>query len=162
MFTAHELPYDHSQRIALETNLITDSYDTPPKRLENHESYLVCPGKQTVKIGANYPVSIHIFFHNFVRRTNNTDDHREREQHAGDNGDIYLHITDEGFHDNYHNAANNQQNNRINVRELMKKRENAIKGRSGSDNKSSDADVRINIIESNQNIGNINEKQAKH
>lgn len=121
LFPAHEIPYE--QKIALETNLITDSYDGPAKHFENHESFVVCPGKQPIKIGANYPVSIHIYFHNFVSRQSKN--HRKR--HEGDNnGDIYLHIT-EGFPDSYNNG-NNQQNNRINDHELIIKRKNAING----------------------------------
>lgn len=143
LFTAHELPVDHGQRIALETNLISDTYEEAPVRhLENHESFLVCPGKQPVKIGANYPVSIHIYFHNFVRRTNKN--HRT-QQHEGDYGDIYLHITDEGFRDNYDNE-NNQQNNRNNARKLIKGGKNAINDQSENDNKSTDAEMEINLI----------------
>lgn len=99
----------------METNTITDSYETQQKHLENHESFLVCPGKQPVKIAANYAVSIHIYFDNFVRRKNTN-----HQQHEGDNsGDIYMHITDEGFHDNYDNSSN-QPNNRINTHKLIK------------------------------------------
>ncbi|CRK94788.1 CLUMA_CG008282, isoform A [Clunio marinus] len=52
---AHETPFDHSQRIALETNTITDSYEAPAKHLENHDSYLICSGKPPIKIDSNQP-----------------------------------------------------------------------------------------------------------
>lgn len=135
-FTAHEIPFDHSQRIALETNSITDSYETQPSNMDNHESFLVCPGKQPIKIAANYAVSIHIYFDNFARRKNTI-----HQQHDGDNGDIYLHITDEGFHDNNYDNSSNQPNNRINAHKLIKGK-NTKRGqtihRTGIDDKSNE------------------------
>jgi hypothetical protein len=113
--------------------------------LENHESFLVCPGKSPVKIGQNQPVSIQIYFDNFIHREKNRHHHNKR-----DNGEIYLLITDGGLHDNYNNH-DNQLNDRINAhhQELLK-----ANGRDQKivDNKSSE----INLIESNRNIKNIN------
>lgn len=109
-------------------------YEEPVRYLENHESFLVCPGKQPIKIGSNYPVSIHIYFNNFASRKNKN----HRTQHDGDNGDIYVHITDGGIPDNYNND-NNQQNNRNNAGELIKI-ENAINDQSETNNKGSGAE----------------------
>lgn len=152
-FPAHEIPFDHSQRIALETNTITDSYETQASHLPNHESFLICPGKRPIKVGSNYAVSIHIYFDNFVRRKN-----ENHHQHDEDNGDIYLHITtDEGFHDNYDNRSN-QPNNRINSHKLINGK-NAIKDQNNdrknkTDNKSSETQMKIDLIESNHNAQN--------
>lgn len=108
----------------------------------------MCPGKQPIKVGSNYAVSIHIYFDNFARRKNKT-----HQQHDGDNGDIYLHITDEGFHDNYDNSSN-RPNNRINSHKLMNGK-NAMKDQndrnSKTDNKNSRAPMKIDLIESNHN-----------
>lgn len=160
-FTAYEIQFDHSQRIALETNTITDSYETQSKHLDNHESFLVCPGKQPIKIAANYAVSIHIYFDNFVLRKNTN------HQHDGDNGDIYLHITDEGFHDNYDNSNNssNQPNNQINVHKLIKGK-NTTRGQSvhgtGINDKSNETThSETNLIESNHNKKNVNRTDSK-
>lgn len=58
----HDVPAETSRRIALETNSITDSYETEnaaaaltmqkqrQPKLENHESFLICPGRQAVKL----------------------------------------------------------------------------------------------------------------
>lgn len=150
-FPVHEIPFDHSQRIALETNTITDSYESQGKHLHNHESFLMCPGKQPIKVGSNYAVSIHIYFDNFARRKN-----KNPQQHDGDNGDIYLHITDEGFHDNYDNG-NNRPNNRINSHKLMNgknARKDQNNRKSKNDNKSNKAPIKVDLIESNHNIQN--------
>lgn len=38
------------------------------KRLENHESYLMCPGKAAIKLDTNFPVSrFRVFYKNFHR-----------------------------------------------------------------------------------------------
>lgn len=146
----------------METNSITDSYETLPTNLDNHESFLVCPGKQPIKIAANYAVSIHIFFDNFARRKN-----ENHQQHDGDNSDIYLHITDEGFRDNYDNGNNssNQPNNRINAHKLIKGK-NTSRGQSvrgtGIDDKSNETThSEINLIENNHTKKNINRADSK-
>lgn len=112
----HEVPY-HSQKVSLETNMITD--ESPELHLENHESFLECPGKHPIKIKANQPVSIHIYFENFVSRKN------KNYRRKGDNGDIYLLISDDGFYDNYNNS-HNQPNNRINAHHKLIKSENSL------------------------------------
>lgn len=128
---AHEIPIIHQQKIALETNTIVDTYERSPaqkrrhEHLANHESYMMCPYKQPIKIDANYPVSINIYFNNFVQRKNNGKRHKNyhRNRHDSnnnveDNDEIYLHITDEGSRINRNNCSN-QQNNQNNDNELL-------------------------------------------
>jgi hypothetical protein len=142
---ADETTNEHSQRIALETNTIDDSYESQQRgKLPNHESFIVCPGKHPIKIASNHGVSIHIYFDNFVRRKP-----KDAPQHDG----IYLHITDEGFHDNnnYHNQSNNESNhanNRVNAYHKSSKSHNG----EGHANKGPE----IRIIESNRDIKSIN------
>lgn len=165
-FPAHEIPFDHSQRVALETNTIKDSYETEAKQMYNHESFLMCPGKQPIKVGSNYAVSIHIYFDNFARRKS-----KNHQQHDADNGDIYLHITDERFHHNYDddnsNNSSNQPNNRINFHKLINGK-NSMKDvrddnrKSTNDNKSNESQMKIDLIESNHNAQNgINRNDSK-
>lgn len=127
-------------------------------QLSNHESFLLCPGKQPIKIGASYAVSIHIYFDDFVRRKNKN---RQQQQQ------ILVHIADDD--DDY----DNQPDNQINAHGKIIKNAPAASSSSSSagqsthknrrfDNKSSEAQIRINLIESNRNIKSINDGKIKH
>lgn len=110
----------------------------------------MCPGKHPIKIGANQPVSINIYFDNSASQANKN---HHKQQEAAD--DINVQITDEGFLDNYDNR-DNHPNNRINASHELMKAESLMRGQSRSDNKSSEAELQINLIESNRAIKNIN------
>lgn len=114
----------------------------------------MCPGKHPVKIAANYAVSINIYFDNHARRKNKL----QQQQHDGDNGDIYLQITDEGFPNNYDNSSN-QPNNRINARHELIKARKLTEGQNIHELSSADEmQMQNNLIESNDNhnVKNIN------
>lgn len=71
--------------------------------------------------------------------------------------DILVHITDEGFHDNYNNGSDNQPNNQINAHyDLIKSRGRNVHKAKTDDNKSNEAQMQIKINESNRNIKSIN------
>lgn len=124
-------------------------------QLANHESFLLCPGKQPIKIGASYAVSIHIYFDDFVRRKNKN---RQQQQQ------ILVHISD----DDYDNQPNNQiiEHAKL-IRNSPPTSSSSSAGQSTHknrrfDNKSSEAQIRINLIESNRNIKSINDGKIKH
>lgn len=92
----------------------------------------MCPGRQPIKIGSSnqQPVSIHIYFNNFVQRTKpSSPPHHQKHQqqqnqesHAeNDRNDIYLRIVEKEIHGRYNNnhhdnnSINNGYNNRINA-----------------------------------------------
>lgn len=127
--------------------------------MENHESFLVCPGKQPIKIGANYPVSIHIYFDNFVHRTNK----RHQQQTDKSSDEVLIQIVDKGFHND---SDNRSHQHRINARhELIEaSRGQNIRENKNGDNKSSQTRTQFDLIESNRNIKNINrtDGEVKH
>lgn len=113
-------------------------------QLPNHESFLVCPGKQPIKIGANYAVSIRIYFDDFVHRKN-----KNRQQQPDDG--IFVHTADDD-----RGNRDNPRNNRINKRrEIIKNASSSSQSDRRFNNKGSDAQMRINLIESNRDIKNI-------
>lgn len=159
-----------SQRISLETNVIPETYEkavTTQKHphhhnhhhrhhnrhnnaMDNHESFLMCPGRRPVKIGSNQPVSINIFVDNFI----GNDDNKR------DNGEIYLSIKDGGIEKNNHH--NHHANNHINAyhnKLMLMNGKNTSKAAtetsSTSDNKSGADRMQNNLIKNN-NHGNNN------
>lgn len=111
---AHE-PQHPIQRISLETNSIAESYDNqqkhhhnkPHHRMENHKSYLICPGKSPIEIGSNQPVSINIYINNPTHRNSNQPEmHQTNNENASD--EIYLRIVEKEFNKNH---ANNNHHN---------------------------------------------------
>lgn len=151
-----------SQRISLETNVIPETFEQPtqPKHhhhhhhrhhhgMGNHESFLMCPGRRPIKIGSNQPVSINIFFENFVNRNHNDND--------GDNGEIYLRIKEgeiEANNNNKHHA-----NNLINAyhNELMNDENTSKAAEITSDNNNKGGDrIKNNLIKNNNHGHNNN------
>jgi hypothetical protein len=120
----HEIE-PHSRRIALETNSISDSYDDQnvvvgrnrhhhQQTLENHESFLVCPGKHPVKVSAEDigSVSIRVVLSNSIIR-------RLLTGAKKNNGEIFLYIHDmteklkreeKNSRNNYDNRNHHQHN----------------------------------------------------
>lgn len=113
-----------SRRIALETNSISDSYDDKkvevtrnrnrhhpnqhPQTLENHESFLVCPGKNPVKVSSDEigSVSIRVILSNSIIRRLLTGVEKN-------NGEIFLYIRDmkeRNSRNNYDNHNHHQHN----------------------------------------------------
>lgn len=123
--TEHEMPSEQSRRIALETNSIIDSYDNKnagkatsmPRHhhhhqpMENHESFLVCPGKHPQKVPPSELGSVSIrldisatLIHRLLTGMRN-------------NGEILLYIRDEveeretGIQRNNYDNRNHHQHN---------------------------------------------------
>lgn len=154
-----------SQRISLETNVIPDTHEKKHQQhhhrhhshhqnaMDNHESFLMCPGRRPIKIDSNKPVSINIFFENIVQ---------ENEQ-RDKRGEIYLRIKDGGEEqNNYHNRRNHANNN-INAyhNKLMsdentsKAAESTTTSSNGHANKSGDR-MQNNLIKNNNHDNNNN------
>lgn len=75
------LAFDHPRKYNYD-NQISEVHDNArplTKPMEEHESYLVCPGKHPVKIESHNPVSIHIYFHNLL---NHPTSHHINSHHA--------------------------------------------------------------------------------
>jgi hypothetical protein len=149
----------------LETNLISENYEKPNQivkqtqqqqqhhqhPLKDHESYLMCPGRQPIKIGStNQPVSIHIYFNNFVHRKKHHAPHHANTTANGGN-DIYLRIVEKEIHGN--NSNNHHDNNRINNHHgINASHNNNLKARKVLDYQN--ATRRINLIKNNNNVDN--------
>lgn len=167
LFLGHESSLPASQRISLETNVIPETYEKTPfiqqqphhnhhrhhnrhnNAMDNHESFLMCPGRRPVKIGSNQPVSINIFVDNFIRNDDN----------KRDNGEIYLSIKDGGIEKNNHH--NHHANNHINAyhNKLMNGKNTskaATETSSTSDNKSGADRMQNNLIKNENNHGDNN------
>ncbi|XP_070502012.1 fibrillin-2-like [Chironomus tepperi] len=87
------------QRISLETNSISESYDNqkhqhnkPHHRMDNHKSYLICPGKSSIEINTNQPwhlprgcviknVKVHRKIHNNDQQQQQRE-HHQNQQHS--------------------------------------------------------------------------------
>lgn len=106
-----------------------------------------------MKIAANYAVSINIYFDDYERRKNKLHQ-QQHQQYDGDNSDIYLHITDEGFANNYDNSSN-QPNNRINARHELIKARKLTEGRNVHKQSAAvEMKMENNLIESNHEVKN--------
>lgn len=160
-----------SQRISLETNVIPEAYEKPPPQkhhhqhhrhhsgMGNHESFLMCPGRRPVKIGSTQPVSISIYFDNFVKRNSNDN---------GDNDEIYLRIKEgeiEANNNNYNNHRNHHANNHINgYHNKLMNDENTSKAAAEitSDNNNKGGDrIKNNLIKNNNHGHNNNNNCAE-
>jgi hypothetical protein len=132
------------------TNAIVDAPQPQPppvgRHLRNHESFLVCPDKEPVRLtNINQRVSIQIFFNNFVRRKDDNDD------------DIRLRITNEELNNNNndnnnYDNGNNHENNRINAyqNKLIKYNErNASKAAESDNNRGGEQIIKNILIKSN-------------
>jgi hypothetical protein len=149
-----------SQRISLETNAIPETEEKPPQQkhhhhhrhgMGNHESFLVCPGRRPIKMGSNQPVSINIYFENFVNRNRNNNN--------GDNGEIYLRIKEGKIGENNINYNNHHANNHINAyhNELMNDENTSKAAEITSDNNNKGGDrIKNNLIKNNNHDRNNN------
>lgn len=148
-----------SQRISLETNIIPESYEKPPQQkhhqhhrhgMGNHESFLICPGRRPIKIGSNQPVSINIYFENFVSRKHNEN---------GDNGEIYLRIKEgeiEANNNNYNNHHINAYHNK-----LMNDKNTSKAAEITSDKNNKGGDRIKNNLTKNNNHGHNNNNNCE-
>lgn len=88
-------------------------------RLENHDSYLMCPGKKPIKMETNYPVStqIRIVLHNYRHHPNSHYQHHHRhpkEYQNNMNNNNKTHNDHNGNNTIIINTKNNHQTNQIN------------------------------------------------
>lgn len=76
--------------------------------MENHKSYLICPGKSPTEIGTNQPVSINIYINNPTHRNSNQHETHQTNKNERTSDEIYLRIVEKEFNKNHANNNHHQ------------------------------------------------------